>query len=275
MKKNNLTITLIIPHYQNMFSTFYTLEIVKEVSKAALNFGVDLLIETGWKLFPPSGILFADIMNNERWLKKAKEEKIPYLILNYYEQKSKDNCIGIDNAKASFEAVNYLIKAGHRRIATITGKLNAQAGWGRLEGFKKVIKVNKLSLDKRYIVKGDWTKEAGSQAIQKLLRLPNPPSAVFVAGDEMAIGAMEAVKDAGLKVPENISIVGFDNIPQSEEPQICLTTVEQPFSDLANLGVKYLTQIIKKRLKPPVKILLENTKLIKRKSVKVLSNSLR
>lgn len=271
MKKNNLTITLIIPHYHDMFSTFYTLEIIKEVTKASVDFGVDLLIETGWKLSPPSGILFADIMNNERWLKKAKEKKIPYLILNYYEQKSKNNCIGIDNKKAGLEAVNYLIKAGHRRIATITGKLNAQAGAERLEGFKEAIKANKLDLNNRYIVKGDWTKEAGSQAMKKFLSLAKPPSAVFVAGDEMAIGAMEAAQEAGLEIPEDISVIGFDNIPQSEQARVPLTTVEQPFSDLASLGVKYLTQIIEKKLKQPVKILLKNTKLIKRKSVKVLS----
>ena len=140
MKKNTLSVTLIIPHYQNMFSTFYTLQIIKEVSKAAIDFEVDLLIETAWKTAPRSGILFADVMNNEEWIKRARRENIPHLLLNYYTPDSKDSCIGIDNEKASVEAVNYLIRAGHRRIATITGKLNAQAGIQRLAGFKKPLK---------------------------------------------------------------------------------------------------------------------------------------
>lgn len=273
MKKNRLTISLIIPHYQNMFSTFYALEIIKEVSKAAIEFDVDLLIETARKTQPSFGILFADMMGNERWIKRAKKANTPYIILNYYDAKSKDNCIGIDNEKASFQAVNYLIQAGHRDIATITGKLNAQAGISRLEGFKKAIKAAKLDLaDRRYIVTGDWTKESGRQAMQRLLSLAKPPTAVFVAGDEMALGAMEAAKEKGLKIPDDLSFVGFDNIAQAQLSGPFLTTVEQPFSDLARLGVKNLVQMIKKRPRPPIKILLDNTKLVRKEaSVKFLS----
>lgn len=270
MKKNRLTISLIIPHYQNMFSTFYTLEIIKEVSKVAIKSEVDLLIATSWKAHPSSGILFADMMGNEEWVKKARKRKLPYLILNYYEPDSKDNCIGIDNKKAAFEVVDYLIQAGHRRIAMITGKLNAQAGIQRLEGFKKAIKAAKLDLDKRYILTGDWTKESGKEAMKKLLLLDKFPSAVFVAGDEMAIGAMEATKEAGLKIPEDISFVGFDNIPEAASPTLNLSTVEQPFIELAKLGVKYLIQIIKRGSRQPVKILLSNIRLIQRASVKNL-----
>lgn len=171
MRKNKLTISLIIPRYQNMFSTFYTLEIIKEVSRQAIASGVDLLIETTWRIHSSSGVLFADILGNELGIKKAKRQKLPYLILNYYEPNSKDNCIGIDNEKASFEAVNYLLKAGHQRLATITGKLSAQAGLHRLAGFKKALKLSKIDLDKRYIVGGDWSRESGALAMKKLLSL--------------------------------------------------------------------------------------------------------
>ncbi len=271
MKKERLTVSLIIPHYQNMFSTFYALEIIKAVSWAAVKCDVDLFIATSWKAHPTCGILFADMTGNEEGVRKAKKAKLPYLILNYYEPDAKYNCIGIDNGKAAFEAVNYLIQSGHRRIAMITGKLNAQAGVHRLEGFKKAIKSAKLDLDKRYILTGDWTMGSGRKAMQKLLLLARLPSAVFVAGDEMAIGAMEAARQAGLKIPDDISFVGFDNIPQAELTGVSLTTIEQPFSDLASLGIKYLVQIIKEKPKQPVQVLLDSTKLIKRSSVKELS----
>lgn len=270
MKKNRLSITLLIPHYQHMFSTFYTLEIIKEVSRAAVDFDIDLLIETAWKTSPGAGILFADIRGNEDWIRRASKEKIPYLILNYYDPDSKDNCIGIDNQKASFAAVDYLIKAGHRCVATITGKLDAQVGRQRLEGFKKAVKASKIYLDKDYIVTGDWTKESGKRAMQKLLLLKKRPTAVFVAGDEMAVGAMEVTKEACLKIPDDISFVGFDNIVQANAQEISLTTIEQPFTELAQCGIKNLIQIIQKKPKHPIKVLLENTKLIKRKSVKDL-----
>lgn len=269
MKKNNLTICLAIPHYQNMFSTFYTLEIIKEVSWAAIKFGVDLLVETSARTLVGSGILFADLLGNQRWIKEARAKKIPYLILNYYSPEAKDNCIGIDNIKASVEAVDYLIQAGHRRLAAITGKLNAQAGMQRLEGFKRALKARKIDLDKRYIVNGDWSRESGKLAMKKLLSLGRPPTAVFVAGDEMALGAMEATKEAGLKVPDGISFIGFDNIPEAGFPDASLTTIEQPFGELAGCGIKNLIQIIKKKPKQPIRILLGNTTLIKRSSVKI------
>jgi LacI family transcriptional regulator len=271
MKKNHLTVSLITPYYHNMFSTFYTLEIIKEVSKAAIEFDVNLLIETTYRMPSISGILFADLMGNELLAKKVRAKKMPYLILNYYNPEAKDSCIGIDNEKASFEAVNYLIESGHNRIATITGKLSAQAGIQRLGGFKNALKKNNIGIDDRYIINGDWTKESGKGAMEKLLLLKNKlPSAVFVAGDEMAIGAMETVKEAGLKVPGDISFVGFDNIPEASAPEVSLTTVEQPFSDMAKLGIKYLIQVIKNKPKQPVRVLLDNTKLIKRTSVKNL-----
>ena len=236
-----------------------------------MRYDVDLLIDTTWRANNISGILFADLMGNESLIKKAKAKKIPYLVLNHYSEETKDNCIGIDNKKAGFEAVNHLIEAGHRCIATITGKLDAQAGIQRLEGFKEALKKKHIALDKRYIVSGDWTRESGSLAMKKLLAFAHPPTAVFVAGDEMAIGAIEETREAGLKVPENISFVGFDNIPQADLGGIPLTTVEQPLAELAELGMKKLIQIIRKKIKPPVKLLLKNTKLIKKASVKVLA----
>lgn len=255
-----------------MFSSFYTLEVIKEVSRAAIDLDVDLLVETGWNVSVGSGILFADIIDNAKWIKKAKREKIPYLILNYYNPVSKENCVGIDNEKASFEAVNYLVLVGHRNIGCITGKLNSQTGKERLNGFKRACKINNIKADKKFIMAGDWTKESGSLAMKKMLSLnkKNFPTAVFVAGDEMALGAMEVVKEVGLKIPEDISFIGFDNIPQSGLKEVSLSTIEQPFSDLATLGVKHLIDIIKEKTKQPVKILLDNTKFIKRASVRAL-----
>jgi len=270
MRKNRLIIGLIIPYYQKMFSSFYTLEIIREVSQAAIKLDADLLIETAKKMFSVSGIIFADFMGNEALIKQARKKRMPYIILNYYDQNSADNCIGIDNEKASFQVVNYLISSGHRRIATITGKLNAQAGIQRLEGFKRALKQKKIKPDSRYIIKGDWTKASGAGAMLRLLAQKVPPTAVFIAGDEMALGAIEAVKDAGLKIPKDISLVGFDNVPQSSFPGISLSTVQQPFPKLARLGVEYLIQIIKKKSKQPVKVLLSDTKLIKRDSVRKL-----
>ncbi len=270
MKKNRLTVGLIIPHYQKMFSTFYTLEIIKEVSRAAIRENVDLLIETAGEIPAVSGILFADVMDNELAIKRARRRKIPYIILNYYNKDSAENCIGIDNEKAGFEAVDYLVASGHRRVAIITGKLTAQAGIQRLEGFKRALRERGIDLNKRYVVTGDWSKESGRRAMKRLLNLRVSPTAVFAAGDEMALGAIKAIEEAGLRIRKDISLFGFDNIPEACSARVSLSTIGQPLAELAEFGVSCLVKVIRKRLKQPVKILLGNTRLIKRTSVKEL-----
>ncbi len=270
MRKNRLTIGLIIPYYQRMFSTFYTLEIIKEVSRAASRLDIDLLIDTTWRVSDISGILFVDIVGNELLVKKARKKTIPYIILNYYDKNSVDSCIGIDNEKASFEAVNYLVCAGHKRIATITGKLNVQAGIQRLNGYKRALTEKNLSVENRYIVQGDWTRASGRRAMRKLLVLNKRPTAVFVSGDEMALGAIDTIRADGLEVPQDVSLIGFDNIPEVASGAENLSTIKQPFSELAELGLDYIVKIVRKRLKHPLKILLRSTELIKRGSVKDL-----
>ena len=269
-RQRRITVGLIIPYYEHMFSSFYTLEIIKEVSKAAIKANVDLLVQTGASLAGLSGVLFADKAGNEALIEKASKAKLPYIILNYYDKHSADSCIGIDNERACYKVITYLANAGHKRIGTITGKLNTQSGIQRLKGIKPALTAKKLHFDTRYVVTGNWTRASGKTAMRRLLALRPPPTAVFVTGDEMALGAIEAVREKNLNIPEDISIVGFDNIPQVSAKGIELTTVEQPFAELAETGLSKLIQFIRKQRKRPLKILLSNTKLIKRATVKVL-----
>lgn len=280
----NITVGLIIPHYPQMFSTFYTMEVVQGVSKGALSLNVDLLIyiahkvrgeeeKAELKIFDPhfvNGLLFADIMGNEKLVKEVRAKEIPYIILNYFDKESKDNCIGIDNESASLEVINYLVGLGHRRIATITGKLQAQAGRDRLLGYKKGLKNNRLELNDDYILEGDWTKEAGRKALERILKLDPQPTAVFVAGDEMAFGLIEEAKQRGIDIPGDLSVVGFDDIPLASSNLISLTTVKQPLYEVGRLGIRHLKDIIEKKEKEPLKILLNNIQIITRKSVKSL-----
>ncbi len=284
MKK--ITLGLVLPHYPHMFSTFYTMEIIQGASKGALSLGVDLLIhiahqsgdgndEPDLKIFSTSfasGLLFADVMGNERLVEKAREKKIPYIILNYFDKKSPDNCIGIDNEAAGKEVVDYLVRIGHRHIATITGKLQAQAGIDRLAGYQQGLQENGIAVDNEYIIKGDWSKEAGRKALDKILKMKPVPTAVFVAGDEMAIGLIEEAKQRGVDIPKELSVVGFDDIPLASSSLISLTTIKQPLYEVGRLGVKYLKDIVEKKSKTPVKVLLNNVQIISRKSVKGLTH---
>ncbi|MEW6170505.1 MAG: substrate-binding domain-containing protein [Candidatus Omnitrophota bacterium] len=274
--KENITFALVIPKYKDMFNTFSAVEIMKGAKDASFSHKVDLLVHIGQKdnsvaprifdLDFIKGIIFVDFFGNEKLIPIARRKKIPFIIVNYFNKTSPDNCIGIDNQKASMEAIDYLVKSGHKKIATITGKLKAQCGMDRLIGYKRGLKKHKISIDPKYIVLADWSEESGKKAMKKLIALKDRPTAVFVAGDEMAIGALKIAKESNLRFPEDISIVGFDNIPQGNFPEVSLTTIDQHQYILGIKGIEYLKKIVEKKVKQPIKLFLENTELVKRNS---------
>lgn len=139
-----------------------------------------------------------------------------------------DNCFG------SELAVNHLVSLGHRHIAHISGHQRLYVGVERLEGYKQTMAKHNLSINDAYIVDGGYfTYEGGKRAMNQLLALETIPSAVYVAGDLMAVGAISAIHEAGLRVPEDVSIVGFDDIQIAQYLNPALTTVRQ---DTALIG---------------------------------------
>ncbi|NIF24149.1 DNA-binding transcriptional regulator CytR [Candidatus Pantoea multigeneris] len=136
--------------------------------------------------------------------------------------------VHIDNLTAAFEAVNHLLQLGHRDIACIAGPEETPLSQYRLEGYIQALRRNGLTVDPRYIVRGDFTFEAGSQAMKQLMSLPNPPRALFCHSDIMALGAMNQARNLGLRIPQDLSVVGFDDIELSRYWDPPLTTVAQP-----------------------------------------------
>jgi LacI family transcriptional regulator len=133
-----------------------------------------------------------------------------------------------DNLHGSELAVDYLYGLGHRKIAHIAGTDELYVGIQRLMGYNSALHKNNLDVQKNYIVDGGYfTYEGGKKAMEKLLKLKEIPTAVYVAGDLMAIGAIAAIKEIGLKVPEDISIVGFDDIQSARYITPGLTTIRQ------------------------------------------------
>lgn len=138
------------------------------------------------------------------------------------------NVVFSDNPLGSMIAVDYLYELGHRKIAHITGKPTLFTAMERIQGFQMAIEKHQLTIPANYIVDGGYfSYEGGRVAMMKLLTLADPPSAVFVSGDEMAIGAIKAVKEAGLRVPQDISIIGFDDISIAKYTDPPLTTIRQ------------------------------------------------
>lgn len=140
--------------------------------------------------------------------------------------------VHIDNLTAAFDAVNYLHELGHQRIGCIAGPEEMPLCHYRLQGYVQALRRSGITVDPHYIARGNFTYEAGASALEQLLALPKPPTAVFCHSDIMALGALSWAKRQGLKVPEDLSIIGFDNISLAEFCDPPLTTVSQPRFDI-------------------------------------------
>ena len=140
--------------------------------------------------------------------------------------------VHIDNLTASFDAVNYLHELGHQRIGCIAGPEEMPLCHYRLQGYVQALRRCGITVDPHYIARGTFTFESGSTALEQLLALPQPPTAVFCHSDIMALGALSYAKRRGLKIPDDLSIIGFDNISLAEFCDPPLTTVSQPRFDI-------------------------------------------
>jgi LacI family transcriptional regulator len=171
--------------------------------------------------------------------------------------------IDIDNISAAANAVRHLVRLGYQRIATITGPTNSTAGLDRKAGYLQALKERGRTTQESLIAEGDFTESGGYAAMQRLLAAK--PDAVFAASDIMAIGAMRAVRDAGLKVPDDIAFVGFDDLPMSTLANVQLTTVRQPVVQFGVKAVEILIEQIEGGDTTPRRTILD-TELVIRES---------
>ncbi|HMD87325.1 MAG TPA: LacI family DNA-binding transcriptional regulator [Terriglobia bacterium] len=150
----------------------------------------------------------------------------------------------IDNVKASYQATRYLIELGHRRIATIAGPETTLTGSGRLEGYRKAVQEAGISIREGYIRPGGFSMEGAYDAAVEILRLPDPPTAVFAANNRMNLGLMRALKDIGLACPQDVSVCGFDDFDWSDLFTPQLTMIVQPTLQIGEVATEMLLQAI-------------------------------
>ena len=150
----------------------------------------------------------------------------------------------IDNNSAAIAAVNHLISLGHKDIAHVTGPIPEKMSALRLAGYRQAMSDAGISVCEGYIVQGEFTLRSGEVAAQKLFELPNPPSAIFAANDEMAFGVMRAAHRRDLAVPADLSVVGFDDIFLSGAFLPSLTTICQPCVDVGRKSMTKLLQML-------------------------------
>ena len=171
--------------------------------------------------------------------------------------------VSVDNVKASEQAVKHLLFSGRRRIGTITGALDNVDSQDRVLGYTQALNSMGIPVDPSLIVKGGFSRDWGYTGMKALLQ--QQVDAVFAASDLIAVGALQAIQDSGLRVPEDIAIVGFDDLPIATQSKPTLTTIRQPIAEKAAQATSILLNLIERRMEGPVQMLLP-TQLIIRES---------
>lgn len=157
--------------------------------------------------------------------------------------------IGAANWAGGLAATEHLLSLGHRRIGLIAGPPRLLCSRARFDGYRAALEGAGLTFDEALVVPGDFHPESGFAGCEKLLDLPEPPTAIFAASDQMALGAIEALRRRGLRVPEDMSLVGFDDLPEVRWSAPPLTTIRQPLSEMGKLAVRTILKLT--RNEPP------------------------
>lgn len=269
---------LIIPGYEGIFYSFYALEILRSIGVALENKNVDILLHIFWKedkfnFSLIEGVIFADVIGNRLQLEKALAEKIPTVVVNRIVDDLPVSSVAVDNFKGGKEATEFLIYLGHKKIAHITGDLNTQCATQRMEGFKKACSDAKIEVPKDYLRIGNFSRLSARGAAEALFSLDDIPSAVFVASDDMASEVINFLFERGLQVPEDVSIIGFDDNPYANAIPMNLTTVKQPFEEMVRRAINLLEEIVTGQRKsdaveqilvPPSLIIRDTTSYVKK-----------
>jgi LacI family transcriptional regulator len=202
---------------------------------------------------------------------KLDKQPQPYILIDRNIPGLDANFVGIDDEKAGLIATKHLFEIGRRRIAHIAGRINS-TGQGRLEGYKMALSEIGLPYQEELVVCGTFVDtrvaEQGYEAMQSLLNLENRPDAVFCHNDPLAIGAMSAVLDAGLRIPEDVAIIGCGNLYFNNYLRVALSSIDQHAARLGECAGELILDILHAKTKPPARTIILEPNLVVRKSTK-------
>lgn len=203
------------------------------------------------------GLLITPVQDRNDDIKKLIAANIPFVIVGRDFENIEVDAVYNDEVKGGFFATEYLIKKGHKRIAFINGFLHKSPAQGRLEGYKKALKEHGIPLDDMMVSVGDIDVEDGYERTKQMLEKNLDFTAIFAYNDMMAFGAMQAIKEKGLRIPEDIGLVGYDDIPFSSLISPSLTTIRLKKQELGAESLKLLLSRINVSRKKTKKIMLD------------------
>lgn len=272
-RKQSHTIGLIVPDNSNPFFA----EMAHAVESAAYGNGhtvflcnsdddaqreavyLDLLLTR-----QVDGIVLVAAANSGEIMRALVAKGLPLVVVDRELPNPAHDCVLTDHEAGGYVATEHLAQLGHKRIACIAGPTDLGSSAGRVAGYRAALRAAGLGAEAGLVVRGDFRDHSGYLAAQKLLKRNHPPTAIFACNDLMAIGAMAAVRDAGLSVPEDVSVVGFDDIHLAGYLNPPLTTVAQPMSELGRVAAELLLQRLADRSLPPRRVMLRSRLMVRR-----------
>lgn len=209
------------------------------------------------------GVIIASMLTDDSLVDALRNKSLPFVLVGRHPSDEHIHYVDSDNRSGAYQAVLHMVRMGRKRIACINGPSNMIAGMDRARGYRDALKERGISLLPELVVDADFTDPGGYAAMQQLLQCK--PDAVFAASDTMAIGAVRAIHEQGLRVPEDIAVVGFDDIPMASRITPPLTTVRQPISRIGAIAADTLIDLIVNPSDRPQHIILP-TELVIRES---------
>jgi LacI family transcriptional regulator len=270
-------IGLVIPRaVQSLFTDPYYPRLMQGVAQAcnANDYTLSLFLfhteDEEQKLYPKvlrtgliDGVIVSASQISDPLIPQLIDNQVPFVMIGRPNNLPDVSFVNADNAVGAYSATSHLIRLGYKRIATIAGPLNTTVGLDRRRGYLDALNDRSRSIDEALMVEGDFTELGGYAAMQRLI--PYRPDAVFVASDTMAFGALRSLREAGLSAPNDIAVVGFDDLPTSALSDPPLTTIRQPIRRVGAQAVETLIDILVNGSEPPRRITL-STELVIRSS---------
>jgi LacI family transcriptional regulator len=274
---------LIIPDITNPFFA----EVTRGVEDAAnergygiilCNTGGDLEKEKGYgrllRRKRVDGLILTSVTVDDPYIADLVRSEVPLILVSRHHPGIDTSYIMVDDRKGGKMATSYLLKLGHRRIGFIGGPKNVISSQDRLQGYKEALYKRGIPLQQEIIRYAGFTRDAGYLVMKEYLKLKTDlkPTAIFAANDMIALGVIEAIEEEGLSVPDDISVIGYNNISYASLPRIMLTTIAQPMYDMGYTAAEYILDVVEGKRKGKLKDILE-PQLVVRKTCRPLSSS--
>ncbi len=276
--RRSMILGVLIPKIEHMFLDNYIAQVLSGVMDVALrenyqvllypvnaNSGNNMEYLNVAKTKLLDGMILLKTKVNDQNISTLATDGFPFVLVNHKKYSDSIHFVDSQNIQGARMAVQYLYEKGHRKIAFVCGSMDETNGIDRLQGFREAMNNYGLGCNENWIIEGDFNQDMAYSNSCCLFSGNEKPTAVFCADDYMAIGVMHRLKELGLSVPEDVAIIGFDDIEMAEYIRPSLTTIRQPICDLGKCAAEILLETITSKPEKPVHRLLD-VELIQRES---------